>query len=254
MRRILSVAVLTLAASVLALGQATGQQAGQGQAAPQGQATAQATASELYHIEVIQAAPGQLPKLIDALRSGPAPEAGAPQVSPIILRHREGSEWDLIMIRPLGKQFTISAAPAPQAVEEFYQRLQPLSAWHGDTIATGPAWAEVQKALVPAKGEQAVYVVSDYRSVPGHRPQLRQVLERNAQDTPGRDVLFAHAEGAPWNFLAITRYDSWAAIDAPPPQPPAGQAARDAGLELREHLAVHHDTIVVYVSGGQPIR
>ncbi len=247
MRRVLAAAVLTLVASPLALGQATGQQAGQAQA------TAQAAAPELYHIHVVQAAPGQLTQLIDAYKNGPAPEANEPQFTPIILRHREGSEWDLIVITPLGKQTTISAAPPPQAVQDYYQRLQPLSGWHGDTFATGPSWAEVQKALVPGKGEQAVYVVSDYRSTAGHRSQLRQVLDRNAQDTPGRGVIFTHAEGAPWNFLTVDRYDSWAAIDAPPPQR-AGEAARDAGLALREHTAVHHDTVVVYVSGGQPIR
>jgi hypothetical protein len=207
----------------------------------------------LYHIHVVQAAPGQLPQLIDAYRNGPAPEAGAPQVAPIILRHREGSEWDLIVITPLGKQTTISAAPPPQAVQDYYQRLQPLSAWHGDTFATGPNWAEVQKALVPAKGEQAVYVVTDFRSLPGHRQQLRQVLDRTAQDTPGRGVVFTHAEGAPWNFLAVVRYDSWAAIDAPPPQRP-GEQRPEPGLALREHMAIHHDTIAAYVSGGQPIR
>jgi hypothetical protein len=254
MRRVLAAAVLTLAASPLALGQATGQQAGQGQTpAPQSQPQAQAAALELYHIHVVQAAPGQLTQLIDAYKNGPAPEANEPQFTPIILRHREGSEWDLIVITPLGKQTTISAAPPPQAVQDYNQRLQPFSAWHGDTFAIGPAWAEVQKALVPGKGEQAVYVVTDFRSVPGHRPQLRQVLDRTALDTPGRSILFAHAEGTPWNFLTVTRYDSWAALGAPPPQRP-GEQPRDGGLAQREHTAIHHDTVVVYVSGGQPIR
>jgi hypothetical protein len=159
----------------------------------------------------------------------------------------------LIVITPLGKQTTISAAPPPQAVQDYSQRLQPLSAWHRDTFAIGPRWAEVQKALVPAKGEDAVYVVSDLRSLPGHRPQLRQVLERTAQDTPGRSILFAHIEGAPWNFLTVTRYDTWAAIGAPPPQR-AGEGRGEPGLAQREHTAIHHDTIVIYVTGGQAIR
>src|SRR5215203_4381858 len=47
MRRVLAAAVLTLAASSLALGQAANQQTGQ----------AQAAALELYHIHVVQAAP-----------------------------------------------------------------------------------------------------------------------------------------------------------------------------------------------------
>ena len=221
-------------------------------AVAQPSAQPQAPALELYHIHISKAAPGKLPQLIDAYKSAPAPEAGKPQVTPIILRHRDGDEWDLITITPLGKQTTLTANAPPQAVMDYYQRVGLLSDWHNDTFVVGPGWAVVQKALVVAKGEP-VYVVTDYRALPGHRPQLRAVLDRNAQDTPGRSVLFAHVEGASWNFLAITRYDSWAEMGAPPPQPAAG-APQDQGLAIRDHLAVHHDTIATYVSGGQPIR
>ena len=221
---------------------------------PTQQPVAQAPALELYHIHFSKAAPGKLTQLIDAYQKGPAPEANEPQVTPIIMRHREGGEWDLITITPLGKQVTLTASAPSQAVQDFNTRVGPLSDWHGDTFVTGPAWAVVQKALVPAKDAKPVYVVSDYRSLAGHRAQLRQILDRNEQDTPGRSVLFAHVEGAPWNFLTVTSYDSWNAIDAPPPQPASGPARPEAGLELRDHMAVHHDTIAVYISGGQPIR
>ncbi len=213
----------------------------------------QAPVLELYHIHISKAAPGKLPQLIEAYKSAPAPAADEPQVTPIILRHRDGDEWDLLTITPLGKQVTLSASAPPQAVQDYYQRLGPLSDWHNDTFVVGPSWAVVQKALVVAKGEP-VYIVTDYRALPGHRPQLRQVLDRGAQDTPGRNVLFAHVEGAAWNFLDITRYDSWADMGAPPPQPPAGTQPQDQGLAMRDHVAVHHDTIAIYVSGGQPIR
>jgi hypothetical protein len=221
------------------------------QSTTQPQATSAAPVLELYHIHVAKAAPGKLQQLIDAYNNGPAPAADEPQVTPIMLRHREGSEWDLITITPLGKQATISAAPPPQAILDFNQRVAPLIDWHSDTFALGPSWAVVQKALVVAKGEP-VYIVTDYRSLAGHRAQLRQVLDRGA--LPDRSVMFAHIEGAPWNFLGVTRYDSWAEMGAPGPQPAAGTAPQDQGMSMREHLAVHHDTIAVYISGGQPIK
>jgi hypothetical protein len=208
---------------------------------------------ELYHIHFAKAAPGKLPQLIEAYNNSPAPAPNEPQFRPIILRHREGSEWDLITITPLGRQVTISADAPSQPIQDYFQRVAPLTDWHDDTFAVGPSWAVVQKALLADKGEP-VYIVTDYRSLPGHRPQLRQVLDRGAQDTPDRSVLFAHVEGAPWNFLGITRYDSWAAMGAPPPEPAAGTAPQDQGLAMREHLGVHHDTIAVFVSGGQAIR
>lgn len=213
----------------------------------------QAQALELYHIQFSKAAPGKLPQLIDAYKNRPAPEAGESQVTPIILRHREGDEWDLITITPLGKQTTVSVSAPPQAIQNYYERVRPLTDWHSDTFTVGPSWTVVQKALIPAKDALPVYVVTDYRSLPGHRSQLRQVLDRNAQDTPNRAVIFTHAEGSPWNFLAVTRYDSWAAVGAPPPQPQSG-AQQEQGLPIREHMAVHHDTVCVYVSGGTPIR
>lgn len=218
----------------------------------QPQAPQPAPALELYHIHIAKAAAGKLTQLIDAYKSAPAPSKDEPQVTPIILRHREGDEWDLITITPLGKQVTLTADAPSQAIQDYFLRVAPLTDWHSDTFVIGPSWAAVQKALLVAKGEP-LYVVSEYRALPGHRPQMRQVLDRGAQETPGRNVLFAHVEGGSWNFLTITRYDSWAEIGAPPPQPAAGTAPVDQGLAIREHLAVHQDTIAVYVSGGQPI-
>jgi hypothetical protein len=206
---------------------------------------------ELYHIHFVKAAPGKLPELIEAYLSRPAPAAGQPQVAPVILRHREGSDWDLVTITPLGKETTLSAETPSQEIQEYYRRLGPLSAWHGDSFTVGPSWSNVKAALVPAEGAQGwVYVVSDYRSLPGHRQQLRQVLDGNAQNAPGRSALFAHVEGAPWNFLTVTRYNSWSQLGEPPP----ASGDRDAGMPIREHLAAHSDTIAVFLSGGQPIR
>lgn len=242
------VAAFLLTTTIAIAQQPAQPQAQQPAAAP---AATPAPALELYHIHFSKAAPGKLLELIDTYKNAPAPPANEPQVTPIILRHRDGDEWDLLVITPLAKQATISAdAPSP-ALQAYYQRVGPLSDWHNDTFVVGPSWAVVQKALVVVKGEP-VYVVTDYRSLPGHRAQLRQVLDRNAQDTPGRNVLFAHAEGASWNFLNVTRYDSWAEVGAAPPQPAAGAAPQDTGLALRDHMAVHHDTIAIFVSGGQP--
>ena len=51
-----------------------------------------------------------------------------------------------------------------------------------------------------------VYVISDYAAAAGHRGQLRQVLDKNAMDTPGRSITLTHVQGAPWTFLVITRF------------------------------------------------
>jgi hypothetical protein len=146
-----------------------------------------AEALELYHVHVVKATADKLSDLIDAYSPGPAARPGDPQVAPIVLRHREGGEWDLIVITPLGKDHALNADPPPPDVQAFNQRIIPITDWHGDTFAVGPPWESVQKALLPARGAQGtVYVVTDVRAVTGHRPQCALRARR------GRTVELPH--------------------------------------------------------------
>lgn len=211
-------------------------------------AAAQTAQSELYHIHFVKAAPGKLMELIEAYKAWPPPDKSQPQVNPLILRHRQGAEWDILVITPMGTEVTLSAAAPPPEIQKGNEQLATISEWHGDTFVVGPAWETVRQALVPdAAAEGIVYLVSDYRAMPGHRPQLRQNLEEPNPGTNG-DVLFTHMEGAPWNYLLVSRYPSWASLGAPAP------AGQDQGVPIRDHLAVHHDTLAMYVWGGTPIR
>ena len=204
--------------------------------------------SELYHIHAVKAAPGKLLELIDAYKAAPAPDEGQPQVTPIILRHRQGGEWDILVISPRGAETTVSAGQPSADARALNERLATLSAWHADSFAAGPAWDAVRQALLPdPDAGTPVFVVSDYRAIPGHRPQLRQALEGGQAGASG-SVLLTHVEGAPWNFLHVTRYASWADLGTPPPSP------QQQGIAAREHMAVHHDTVATYVAGGAPIR
>jgi hypothetical protein len=48
-----------------------------------------------------------------------------------------------------------------------------------------------------------------------------------------------HLEGGPWNFLSVTRYNSWQDLAADRATP----ANADGWNETRMHTAMHHDTI-----------
>jgi hypothetical protein len=204
------------------------------------QAAAQASsgAPELYHAHFVKAAPGKLPDLIAAYQAAPVP---AGEQKPIILRHREGDDWDLLVLTPYGKgDTTVTAAISPD-VDAQYAKFRASSERHTDSFIAGPAWAQAQKAFgSDAKG---VYVVGVYRSANGHRDQLGQALEKIAATGPaGGTLTFRHVEGGPFDFIQITHYDSWNAIDAPVP----GQGDPEAlSLELRQHMAEHHDTICI---------
>lgn len=231
------------------------------------QATAVTDAQEVYHVHFVKAAPGKLPEMIDAYVNAPAdPNASAP---PLILRHVEGDDWDLLVLTPMGKEDKVTAGAPSTADMQFIQRTRPLRAMHTDTITVGPAWATTRAALAtPNPGVQAtgtsggaptsaVYVVTTMRAQPGHRDQLEQVLRRIAALDPGRTVTLQHLEGAAWDFATVTRYDSWAAFAENEATPDAqrlrAQSFRSAdgpSLELREHLAEHHDTLAVRVDAA----
>lgn len=198
------------------------------------------SAQELYHAHFVKAALGKLNDLIAAYTSAPVPPG---EQKPIILRHREGDDWDLLVLTPFGKGESTVSANVPADIQAQYAKIRASSERHTDSFVAGPPWAQAQKAF--GSDASGVYVVGVYRSANGHRDQLGQALDSIAATGPaGRSATFRHVEGGPFDFIQITHYDSWNAIDGPA----AGQTDPQAqSLELRRHMAEHHDTICIRV-------
>ena len=179
----------------------------------------------------------------------------------LILRHQHGDDWDFAVIQHLGSKVTLdTAAAAPGPARE-------LRAWHSDTYVQGPAWPEFAKAMgigqqqagaAPAGSD--IYVVSTYMGAAGHRTQLEETLKRLAASglRPGDSVLLQHREGSPWDYLVVTRYNDWKDLASQQEDPQAEARARraglsqDPGLELRQHVGAHHDTIAERVAIQTP--
>jgi hypothetical protein len=63
-------------------------------------------------------------------------------------------------------------------------------------------------------------------------------------DTAVGAVLMQHLEGAPWNFLAISRYSSWQDFGTSEASSVAQTAKGSGGwYELRDHAGYHTDTL-----------
>jgi hypothetical protein len=227
-------------------------------AAPAAQTPAQAGGgAELYHVHFVKAAPAKLVELIDAYASAPQdPQSSGP---PVILRHREGDDWNLLVIRPIGPEITIRAVPPSAELQQFLTRTRGLRAQHNDTFAIGPPWPEARKLMLgderaeSSGGAGGVYVVSVMRSLPGHRDQLEGVLKKIAAEDAGRTLTLQHLEGASWEYVTITRYDSWTAFGESE-QKLGGQAPGPTSLAMGEHLAEHHDTVAERVTRAAPAR
>lgn len=203
--------------------------------------TAPRAATDIYHVHLTKAVPGQAAALAKEL-SQPDPTAPMPDHF-VVLRHQEGDDWDYAVIRHHGPKATISITPPPVA------GAPSNSAWHNDTFVTGPSWADFTREMgIGGTGKPgAIYVLGLHRAVPGHRPQLEQALNApaaaDAKIQTGT-VFMQHLEGGDWQFLTITRYNSWQDFGADQAAGAAASASTPGGwADIRQHSAFHRDTI-----------
>jgi hypothetical protein len=202
---------------------------------------------ELYHVQFVKAAPGKLGALIEAHLKAPADPADAEP--PLIFRHAQGDDWQLMILSPMGKEHTIRAEQPSAAQQQFIQQLRGLSARHDDTITLGPPWAQARKVLLGDGEAGAVYIVSAFEPVPGQRQQLLKALTEGPNADASTTLILQHLEGAPWQLLTITRYASWVALG----EAMERQRKQTPGVPpTAEHTAAHRDTIVERVTG--PIK
>lgn len=205
--------------------------------------TANPKRPDVYHVFVVKAAPGKAKELADFLKE---PDPAHPDRKGIMLRHQDGDDWDYIAIEHEGQKATVESAGTPMPPSK-----RSLMEWHTDTYVNGPAWADFAKALGldgdASKTAGAVYMVADYRAVPGHREELEKMLSETpaaGTDTSSGNVLLQHLEGASWTFLGVVRYDSWEKF-AENEKISIAQTSKGGGgwFELRKHVASHHDTL-----------
>jgi hypothetical protein len=204
-------------------------------------APAPSAGTDVYHLHFAKAAPGQAAALAKSLM---VPDKTSPMPDHfVVLRHQEGDDWDYLVIRHLGAkaEVTASAPPPPDADRA-------LTAWHSDTFASGPSWADFSKAMAlggAATGAAPVYIVGVHRTIPGHREQLLKSLTDTgpASTIQTGNLILQHLEGSEWTFATITRYNSWQ--DVATDRAAAAAAGESAGgfADIRQHSAFHRDTI-----------
>jgi len=225
------------------------------QAPAAGAGPASANRTDLYMVHFVKAAPGKATELLNGLKVAPPDATMATHM--LVLRHVDGDDWDFALIQHLGPKATIEAsAPIGPAAQ------RELRVWHTDTYALGPSWGEFSKAMgigSPQAGAapagKDVYILTDYRGAVGHRTQLEDTLKKVAASSarPADTVLLQHRDGSPWDYIYVTRYDGFKDYAAQQEDPEADARARragltqDPGLEIRQHMAAHHDTIAVRV-------
>ncbi len=208
-----------------------------------------AARTDVYHVHFAAATTGRAAQLGDFLKT-PDPKAPMPGHY-LVLRHQDGVDWDYVVIEHLGTKATVEAAGNPA-----FLTARDLYAWHTDTFVNGPPWAEFARAMgiadqSAAKTAGSVYAVSIYRAAPGHREQLEKRVSEPAggSDTTAGYVLMQHLEGGPWQYLTISRFNSWQDF-ATNASNSVAQTLKGTGpwFTLRDHASFHNDTITVRIA------
>lgn len=202
---------------------------------------------DTYRALFVRAAPGRLLELIDLVKgrqaSLPADER------PVILRHAQGDQWDLMLLTPVGslrRWFEKDRGGSDAAWDR-------LVAWQEELFATGPPSAEFRSAA----GRAGYFHLEIFLGIAGKRDSLaaERAMENGFLAATRRPVnfVFTRVAGASWDLFTIGLYRDLQHYAEPASMSPEQEeaAARAAGFDsraaigpyLRRFINGHHDTL-----------
>ncbi|MDJ0910655.1 MAG: hypothetical protein QNI99_15755 [Woeseiaceae bacterium] len=231
--------------------------------------TAQAEPLEgdyLYGVSTVRAAPGELSALLDWFEAWKATDfheaAGLPE--PLVMRHTQGDQWDLLVIKPMESwlaHFDEDATAGRQAAADEHAELlsgyHELVAFHEDHFAYGPPLS----ALQPAWDESDFFHVEMFYALPGLAGDLMEQrrMENEYLAATGQvpNFIFRRSSGSDVDVFTIGFHESLQSFAAPAPvtDEEKQNAARDAGFDgladisfyMRSLISAHRDTLAVKV-------
>ncbi|MGE0552344.1 MAG: hypothetical protein AB7R55_02830 [Gemmatimonadales bacterium] len=222
------------------------------------------TGGAAYEAQFLRAAPGRLLELIELLQSRNATHRAAGERVPLLLRHSQGDQWDLLLLTPLRslehrfsaeRRAAWSAAARRSGFDEagFARSLDAQVAWHEELYVEGPPLATLDSALA-GKG---YFHLEIFQALAGKRDSLvaERAMENDFLRRIGRptNLLFTKVAGGPWDCFTLGLYRDLQHYAEPSRANAAEEeaAARAAGFESRDHLGPylrkflsgHHDTL-----------
>ncbi len=220
----------------------------------------------LYGVSTVRAAPGELSALLDWFEAWKASDfheaSGLPE--PLVMRHTQGDQWDLLVIKPMESwlaHFDKDATAARQAATnehaELLSEYHELVAFHEDHFAYGPPL----RALQPAWDENDFFHVEMFYALPGLAGDLMEQrrMENEYLVATGQvpNFIFRRSSGSDVDVFTIGFHESFESFAAPAPATDEEKqdAARDAGFDgladisfyMRSLISAHRDTLAVKV-------
>ena len=222
----------------------------------------------LYKVLMARAAPGELLSLIELYTDRTAVYEAA-DGKPIILRHRQGDQWDLFLLFPM-ESFPAyhspehmarrdgAAAGSRMSDAEFEQQVAARVSWREELYVEGPPPDEV-RAIADAG---TFYHIEMFIALPGKYDLLLEQRHMEnaylgALDRP-TNLIFTRVAGAAWDLFTLGVYRDLPhyAESAHIPPDRADAAAKAAGFAgddtigtyMRELILYHKDTLLGRVS------
>jgi hypothetical protein len=220
----------------------------------------------LYKVSTVRAETGSLSNLlvwVAALKSSDYFEdAGIPR--PLVMRHSQGDQWDLMIISPMDswtRYYSADATAKRQSANAKHTDLLAQSdamiAFDVDHFALGPAYG----VLSAAYKRNAFYHIEMFSAAAGKTDALfeQRKMENSYLSATGQtaNMIFRRAAGSDIDVFTIGFHRSLEAFAAPgdASDDDKEQAAIAAGFKnradisfyLRSLISGHHDTLAVRV-------
>ncbi len=220
----------------------------------------------LYRVEAIRAAPGKFEALLEwaeeARDSGYFEDNGEPY--PFIMRHSQGDQWDLLVIRPMeswrayhARSRTAKRKRARAAHDALLKKQIGLIAFEEDHFAYGPPIAD----MISAFTANGFFHIEMFAAVAGKEKELleQRRMENSYLIVTGQtpNMIFRRAAGSDIDVFTIGFHKSLETFAAPAPVTidEKEAAAKASGFEdladisfyLRSLISSHHDTLAVKV-------
>ncbi len=220
----------------------------------------------LYKVSTVRAAPGSLSDLLDwaaALQNTNYFE-DADQEAPLLIRHSQGDQWDLMFIMPMeswaahySELATQNRGNAASAHAGLLASKDTMIAFEEDHFAYGPPLSVVRTAY----DDNSFVHIEMFTAVPGKAHELlaQRRMENAYLGATGQtpNMIFRRAAGSDVDAFTIGFHKSLEAFAAPASvsNEDKKKAAIEAGFKdradlsfyLRSLISSHHDTLAVKV-------
>lgn len=220
----------------------------------------------LYKVTTVRAATGHLSDLLDWMKELQATnyyqDSGQPR--PLVMRHSQGDQWDLLIIIPMDswqayyqKSAIERRKHASQLFSGTLSKESALIAFAEDHFAYGPPLSTLQSAF----DANAFFHIEMFEAAAGKSAELleQRRMENNYLAATGQttNMIFHRAAGSDVDVFTIGFHKSLAAFAAPADvsNEEKDAAAKSAGFKgladlsfyLRSLISGHHDTLAVKV-------